>query len=223
MNPHPLDRPAHAALSTRHAGFAQTYGAARRYDPAIVPFAAAFGDPSDLTTLVQKGDVMALVQAAPLKVPAGFTQELMGDLLQMLATGPVSAPEDPRIQRLGPSDAVEMTALAQATRPGPFTDRALDNGRFWGIRQGGHLVAMAGERMATDGFVEISGVCAAEAARGQGLARLLSCHVAAVIQSEGDVPFLHSYASNAAAVSLYRSIGFAIRSEMRFGVFRRVG
>jgi predicted GNAT family acetyltransferase len=116
-----------------------------------------------------------------------------------------------------------MTALADVTRPGPFTDRAQEIGRFWGIRDGGALIAMAGERMAADGYREVSGVCTAEAARGQGLARILSCHVAALIQSEGDVPFLHAYASNAAARALYERIGFVVRAEVSFGIFQRDG
>lgn len=222
---HPLDRPVLAALTTRHARVAQASGAALRYDPGFVPFAAPSEAAGDLAALVAPGEVMALVEAGPLRCPDGFTQDLSGELVQMLATRAVPAPQDAPgggvIIRLGPEDAADMVALAEATRPGPFTLRAQEIGRFWGVRQGGRLIAMAGERMAVEGYVEISGVCVADTARGQGLARRLSCHVAAQIQSEGDVPFLHSYASNGAAVALYRSIGFAPRAAMSFGVFRR--
>ena len=76
--------------------------------------------------------------------------------------------------------------------------------------------------MACDGYVEVSGVCVAEAARGQGLARLLSQHVAAGIAAAGDVPFLHAFASNDAAIGLYRSLGFEPRAAMQVGIFRRL-
>lgn len=224
MTRHILDNPAHAALTTRHARFAQVHGRARRYDPGIVPFAACDPDAADdLAALVRPGEAVGLVHADGLTPPDGFDQELRGNIVQMIATRAIAAPDDPRIVPLGPADAAEMTALAAVTRPGPFTDRAQEIGRFWGIRDAGRLVAMAGQRMATDGHVELSGVCTAEEARGQGLARILSCHVAAQIARDGDVPFLHAYDSNTAAVTLYQRIGFAIRQQMDFGVFRRRG
>jgi predicted GNAT family acetyltransferase len=116
-----------------------------------------------------------------------------------------------------------MLDLATLTQPGPFTLRALDLGRFWGIRQDGRLVAMAGMRMAVPGLVELSGVCAHPDARGQGLARLLSRYVSARIEEGGDRPFLHAWAANTAAIALYRSIGFSIRTQMHVLAIRRLG
>ena len=39
----------------------------------------------------------------------------------------------------------------------------------------------------------------------------LSLHVADLILQRGETPFLHSYASNAAAISVYRTLGFVER------------
>lgn len=224
MTAHVLDRPAHAALTSRHAAVGQRHGGAMRYDPGVVPFVADNAtDPGDLAALVAPGEIAAFLQRAPADLPGGFEEVFRGDGVQMLLTGPVTAPDDPRIAPLGPEDAAEMLALAEATKPGPFTARAQEIGRFWGIRQDGVLVAMAGERMAADGYVELSGVCVAEAARGQGLARLLSRHVASTIAAQGDVPFLHAFAANRAAISLYASLGFELRTPVAFAIFRRGG
>jgi predicted GNAT family acetyltransferase len=87
-------------------------------------------------------------------------------------------------------------------------------GEFWGIKDAGVLVAMAGERMKHEGFTEVSGVCTHPHARGRGLGRALSAHVAARISARGDTPYLHAYASNTAAIELYRSLGFAIHRQM---------
>ena len=57
-------------------------------------------------------------------------------------------------------------------------------------------------------------MCVHPRARGQGLARLLSLHVASQIRLRGEVPYLHAYATNLAAIGLYKSIGFEIRSTM---------
>ena len=47
-----------------------------------------------------------------------------------------------------------MLALVAATAPGPFGRRTPLLGRYLGIRDGGRLVAMAGERLRVPGHVE---------------------------------------------------------------------
>jgi len=134
--------------------------------------------------------------------------------VQMIADSvPPSSPDD-AIVPLGIADAEEMLTLATLTKPGPFSLRSLDLGRFWGVREGGRLVAMAGERMKQPGYTELSGVCTHPDHRGRGYARRLSLHVAARIIEDGDRPYLHAYASNAAAVALYEAIGFTLRCPM---------
>jgi hypothetical protein len=69
----------------------------------------------------------------------------------MVAERPFTAADDPGILQLAQPDAREMLDLSLLTKPGPFSLRSLDFGRFWGIREHGRLVAMAGERMAQPG------------------------------------------------------------------------
>jgi hypothetical protein len=85
-------------------------------------------------------------------------------------------------------------------------------GRFIGVKQGGRLVAMAGERLRPEGHTEVSGVCTHPEYRGKGYARGLMRIVAARILARGETPFLHSYAHNAGAIALYESLGFRVRS-----------
>lgn len=222
MRPHPLDAPVRAALTSCHAGHARSAGDALRYDPEILPFAAPDPqDPEALATLCNDGESVVIAQGAMVSTPPGFAETSRAEAVQMVATTRDFASDEPRIVALGRKDAADMLALAEATRPGPFTLRALDLGPFWGVRSGERLVAMAGQRMACPGFTEVSGVCTAPAARGQGLARALSCHVAAQIVARGDTPFLHAYASNASAIALYGAIGFELRAPIRIAVFTR--
>lgn len=224
---HKLDRPAWAALTSRHAHLAQVQGGARRYDPAVAPFVITCGDaPEDvaaLAALVRPGEVGAFVQADSAILPGGFRRMQEVDLIQMVATGPFEPVTDDRIVPLGRADAGQMLELATLTKPGPFTARALDLGRFWGIRRDGRLVAMAGERMSCDGLTELSGVCTHPDARGQGLAKLMSRYVGAQISAKGDAVFLHAFPSNRAAVGIYESIGFAVRATLNLVVAERVG
>ena len=101
---------------------------------------------------------------------------------------------DPEAVRLGPADVPEMLDLVARTQPGPFLPRTITSGTYLGIRRGGALVAMAGERMRPPGWGEISAVCTDPAHRGQGLAGRLVRAVGAVVRERGDVPFLHAAA-----------------------------
>jgi len=213
-----LDRPIWSALTTRHAALAAGDGRARRYQPGILPFAASADDDpqaiADLAELASPGETLLFLQADPVIAPAGFAVLTAAPAVQMIAAAVPSPLPDDAIVPLGIADAEEMLALATLTKPGPFSLRSLDLGRFWGVREGGRLVAMAGERMKQPGYTELSGVCTHPDHRGRGYARRLSLHVAARIIEAGDRPYLHAYASNAAAVALYEAIGFTLRCPM---------
>jgi predicted GNAT family acetyltransferase len=139
----------------------------------------------------------------------------------MLAVNPPPLVEDPRIELLTEADAQEMLDLATLTRPGPFSLKAQALGEFYGVRIDGRIVAMAGERMKVDGFAELSGVCAHPDVRGQGLARLLSVFVTHRILARGETPFLHAWATNTPAVTLYGKIGYETRVRLNVRVVRR--
>jgi predicted GNAT family acetyltransferase len=222
---HPLDRPAWTALNTRHSMFAQGGTLAKRYDPSIVPFAAAGNDDPEslhaLTALVPAGDSVVFAQSDRVVLPPGFKATITAEGVQMIATARLQRVEDDRIQPLTEADAAEMLALATMTRPGPFTLRAQSLGSFWGIKIGGRIAAMAGERMKQPGLTELSGVCSHPDFRGQGLARLLSLYVADKIFAAGDTPYLHAFATNDAAIKLYESIGFRLRSGMSIVMAKR--
>ena len=139
----------------------------------------------------------------------------------MVAEKPLRDFSDTRVERLGDGDAADMLALASLTKPGPFSLRALALGDFWGVKLDGRLVAMAGERMKLPGYTELSGVCSHPDMRGKGLGKLLSMFVMKQIFARGDHPFLHAYAANTTAITLYRSIGFELRAHMNVAIVRR--
>ena len=222
---HMLDRPVWSALETRHSGFAEGGDLARRYRPSIIPFAATAVDDAEslhaLGSLIPVGETVILAQADSIVLPPALGATMTADAVQMIAERPVQAVSDPRIEQLTRRDAAEMLALASLTRPGPFTLEALSLGDFWGVKIGGRLAAMAGERMKQPGYAELSGVCSHPDFRGSGLARLLSLFVANRIMARGEVPYLHAFASNAAAIGLYESIGFRLRSTMNIAVVQQ--
>lgn len=215
---HILDRPIWSALQTRHAALSEGGTLAKRYVPSISAFAAAGDDTTEsleaLRQLSTPEEKLLLVQASDIVLPQGLITVSTASLVQMTAELPLPQISDTRIQPLREADAEEMLALATLTKPGPFSLRALSFGDFWGVKIDGRLVAMAGERMKQPGYTELSGVCTDPDYRGKGLGRLLSRFVAGHIFAKGDQPYLHAYATNTAAIALYETIGFKLRSPM---------
>ena len=127
---------------------------------------------------------------------------------------------DERIERLTDADAADMLALATLTKPGPFTLRAQALGEFFGVKEDGRLIAMAGERMKPEGFTEVSGVCVHPDFQGRGLGRLLSVFMTHRVLARGETPCLHAFAANDKAIGLYESIGFELRTMMNVALIR---
>lgn len=223
---HPLDNPIWSALSTRHARFASNGALARRIRADIGPFAAAIDNTDDavaaLAALTQADDDMSLLQRAPPAPPPGIALKLNAAGVQMIATHfPAGAEARLPVIPLGDADAPEMIALAQLTKPGPFRTATHTLGRFIGIRDNGVLVAMAGERMQTDDFVEVSAVCTHPDHRGHGYGAALTRIVADRIRAEDRTPFLHAYANNTGAIALYRRLGFEHRCDVTLAAWSR--
>lgn len=215
----PLDRPIWHALAGRQAGFAIGLGKALRFRPEVSPFIACVDDSleaqAEVAGLLEPGDSVLFLQRGAVPVPPGTRLIEGGKGVQMVAWDFAASDPPPGIVALGEGDAAEMLALAMLTQPGPFRARTHELSQFWGVKDNaGRLLAMAGERLKLPGMSEVSGVCTHPDARGRGYAALLSRHVASEIVRRGEVPFLHAYANNAAAIALYERLGFRMNGEV---------
>ena len=226
MTDHILDNPIWATLTTGHADLAIGRLSVRRFPADVSPLSAMKhvmpNAMAMFAKLFESGEVAWLVQKRHILPLPGFVEEKSGTLVQLLADEfiPLASTPD-HIEPLTEDDWPEMLALAKLTEPGPFEMRTPLLGRFFGIRDRGVLVAMAGERMRVPGFTEISGVCTRRDYRGRGYAKALLSRVGSQIVADGNVPFLHAWAHNEGAIALYESFGFRIRTRLDAVAMRR--
>ena len=217
---HPLDRPVWSMLTGRQAHLAEGDARAFRIDRGYGVFgvAADTGDAAQaaLAALVPEAGEIWIVEGEPWPVPPGTRQVKRAILAQMVAQGAPPPPRagEPAILALGDDDVPEMAALAEHAKPGPWGPKTHRYGPFYGVRENGRLLAMAGQRILVPGMAEVSGVSTWADCRGRGYARTLIGHVMREMVARGEQPFLHSYADNAGAIALYESLGFRIRREV---------
>jgi ribosomal protein S18 acetylase RimI-like enzyme len=215
---HPLDRPVWSALTSRQRELAEGGPLARRYPPAIAPF-AAMTDTSPqsfaaLHALLSGTDVAVLFTPDPLTPPAEFKVLLAKPAEQMTGTPAEASVSGVEIATLGVDDVPAMMELTKLTNPGPFALRAHELGAFIGIRIDGRLVAMAGERMTPANYTEMTAICVRPGFRGRGFAQALLSAVSHQILRRGEIPFLHVFSDNDSAIALYRRQGMETRRRL---------
>lgn len=174
-----------------------------------------------MAALMAQGEELILLQAAPSPLPPGIELVSERAAVQMIAdhVEPIDPPAF--VEPLSEEDADEMCALAELTKPGPFLSETQRLSQFWGIRENGRIIAMAGERMKLPRLSEVSGVCTHPDAQGRGFGTLLFRLVAGRITVRGERPFLHAYADNSTAIRMYEKLGFVLRRQMSVQLIRR--
>jgi predicted GNAT family acetyltransferase len=211
-----LSAPIWQALGTRQTHLGEANVLARRYQADVAPFAAVAEELPEafdaLAELMHPGEIAAVLSRDPLQVPTNLLAKPLGAVHQMVAETRIdpAAGFGAGVMELGDADVDEMLALTGLTRPGPFARRTNAMGRYIGLREEGKLIAMAGERMRVPGYTEISAVCVDPAQRGRGLAGMLINVLRDDIERRGEIPFLHVFGSNHAAIALYERLGFGL-------------
>ena len=210
-----LSNPIWHSLSTCHSDLATGNHLAKRYPEDIGPLAGIPDQTEEsweaLKSLMSAGQHTVLFLNDPARCVTGLVVTVQFQLEQMVCrSSQCLSPTDGKIEELGEADIPEMLALTALTEPGPFRDRTICLGGYSGIRDQGHLVAMAGRRTAIPGYREVSAVCTHPSYRGRGYGAALVRAVSDGVIGLGELPYLHVRQSNSSAISLYRRLGYEI-------------
>ena len=222
MLTHPMDNPVWASLSGRHAGLARRAGDALWYDQDHTPFVAVDDVNAKVVDDGALGGRRYFVGVSPTILPENWIRlettkyHATPDTLQFVRplTCPGFEPAE-GVSVLGPEDWSAMSSLTAKVYPEFFRRRTPELGTYMGVIRDGELLAMAGERMALPGAVEISAVCTHPDHLGKGLAGAVMRALINRHRAAGLVSFLHVSTGNDSATRLYEKLGFELRTVLR--------
>ncbi|SRR5258706_1804206 len=225
MNLNPLDNPVWHALNSHHQHLAIWGEGAARYQPDFVGAVAIPENTNmgfnNLRALVETNEVIGVIGGSLPEDLSGWEVLHIDQARQLIHEDLQPATRVDAVV-LTADDVPEMLDLVNVAQPGPFLRRTIEMGQYLGLRQDGHLVAMAGERFHLTGFCEVSAVCTHPDYRGRGFAGALTTMVAEAILERQEIPFLHVAPGNDRALRLYLKLGFRIRTEIHVSLLKKM-
>ncbi|MFV5693144.1 GNAT family N-acetyltransferase [Flavobacterium sp. LT1R49] len=213
-----LDNPVWFSLSEMHQSFAVDYGGVKFYHPDYCPF-GGFVKGNAIAISIDEYSAMVdnffIVGEKPeLSNLLKLNKEFI--CLQMIVYNPIDiAINDPIIKLTGEHiDA--LYELVNFVQPGYFKRKTALLGNYYGILKNDELVAVTGERMQMNDFIEVSAVVTHPNHSGKGYAKQLVAHAVNEIFKQNKTPYLHVIEDNMGAIRLYEKLGFTIRRKISF-------
>ena len=198
------------ALNGKQSKFADKYGLACVFKEQYGRFAAlseysrqAY---NDLAQLVRPGRAVLVRGTGPNIEYPEWKQITKSPGYLMVLDTPIFE-ENLDFTKLTRKDIPEMEKLSKLTGL-DFGAGKFELGDFYGLWDNGVLIAMAGERLKPDGYIELATVSTHPDYRRRGYGRGLSSLVSHRIQEKGYTPFLHVTDENPAAIRLYEQMEY---------------
>ena len=114
----------------------------------------------------------------------------------------------------------EIYDLIWLVMPGFYRKRGFEMGKFFGIFKNEQLIAISGQRMQADDFIEVSSVVTHPDHTRKGYAKQLIAHTTKEILKENKLPILHTNKGNV-AISLYEKLGYKLTRDMNWWLYRK--
>jgi predicted GNAT family acetyltransferase len=223
---HILDNPVWNALISSNSEMATGDDLVKLFAEDIAPFVGLkhFSEESfkALSDRLPPDRSAVIVTSWKAEIPASWNVVHQAVLLQMTREDPRQLPGNSTpIVPLKQEHIPQMIALTQLTNPGPFLERTIEFGNYTGIFKSDKLIAMAGQRMHVNHYIEISAVCTHPDHLGNGYGTALLQNQVNRILAAGNLPFLHVRKDNGTAIKLYEHLGFETRENMYLYVIKK--
>ena len=213
-----VDNPVWSSLSETQKPYALDFGNIKFYHPDYAPFGALEHDKNDVQAVTEYSKLIEnfLIVGNKPSLPSTviLKSELIG--LQMILEQKIELDIKENIVKLDASNLDEVLKLVKLVYPEYFKKKTFFMGNYYGIFKKNNLVAITGERMQMNNYIEVSAVVTHPEHTGNGYAKQLIKHTADHIFNQGKTPILHVAESNLGPIQLYKSLGFKTRNKISF-------
>lgn len=211
-----LDNPVWYSLTETHKKQALDFGEMKFYDPEYCSFGGFEEVENTAFALVEYSKLASSFFVFGAKPILPNNLNLKNELvcLQMIINSKIEKNFQEEIVALNETHLDDLLGLVKIVYPEYFKQKTASLGDYFGIYKNNQLVAVTGERMRMDGFIEVSAVITHPDHTGKGYAKQLVTHVVNAIFDKNNTPFLHVSEANFGAVKLYEKLGFRTRRKI---------
>ncbi|MGB0891072.1 MAG: GNAT family N-acetyltransferase [Flavobacteriaceae bacterium] len=220
-----LINPTWYSLCETHKKYSIDYEDVKFYNPEICPF-GAFTNTSKtkdaLNEYAKLTDSFFLVSEDKTPIFDENKVQLIKKMegVQMVLENPVKIDFTEEIIPLTEDYKDEIYDLIWLVMPGYYKKRSFEMGKYFGIFKNNKLVAITGQRMQTDSWIEVSGVVTHPDFTRKGFAKQLTQYVTKEIIKDGKHPILHTTKGNP-AIKLYEKLGYKLTRDMNWWYFNK--
>lgn len=213
-----LDNPVWFSLLETHQSFAVDYGSVKFYHPDYCPFGGFEKGNSIVKSIDEYSEMVDTFFIVGEKPELSNLLKLNKELvcLQMIVYNPIDIVFNEPIVKLTEEHIDALYELVNLVQPGYFKKKTALLGNYYGIFKNDELVAVTGERMQMNDFIEVSAVVTHPNHTGKGYAKQLVIHTVNEIFKQNKMPYLHVIEDNYGAIQLYEKLGFSIRRKISF-------
>lgn len=220
-----LKNPVWHSLNETHKKFLIEFNNVKFYNPDINNFGALF-DPNNTLeafnkyALLKEKFFLVSENQTPLFDDHKIILEKKINGCQMVLDKLTDVNITEEIVLLTKDNIDEVYDLIWLVMPGFYQKKGFEMGNFYGIFKDNKLIAISGQRMQTDSFIEISSVVTHPDYTRKGFAKQLIHHTTKEILKENKLPILHTNKGNP-AIGLYEKLGFKISRDMNWWLYAK--
>lgn len=220
-----LKNPVWYSLQETHNKFLIDYDGVQFYNPEINNFGAFFDTSKTANILNQYAELtekffLVSENKTPLFDSKKIILEKKINGCQMVLNTLKDVEKTEEIVLLTEKNMDETYDLIWLVMPGFYQKRGFEMGDFWGIFKDGKLVAISGQRMQTNDFIEVSSVVTHPNYTKRGYAKQLIQHTTKAILKDNKLPILHTNKGNK-AIPLYEKLGYTITRDMNWWLYSK--